>query len=123
MVVSRSNGHLNGYHENGGQGDTATTELEHGRGDTMRLMQRMVGLGHTLMDEQIKQIVNMAVGIRDHAEASARDRLRAGELLAALIARGVDVAMYLDKNNRIDDGKLTELVGHRNYAVAFDDRT
>lgn len=86
----------------------------------MRLMQRMVGLGHSMLDEQIQKIIETAVAVRDHPQASTRDRLRAGELIKSLIDRGIDVAMYLDKNNRMDDGKPTEIVDNRILRLEFD---
>ena len=86
------------------------------------LLQRMVEHSTNLADIEIEKTVRMAVSIRDDPDATRRDRMRAGELINALVAKGVDVAMYLHKNERLDDGHLTERVEHVSYAVAFDER-
>jgi hypothetical protein len=45
--------------------------------------------------------------VRDNG-ATDRERLRAAELLATLAHKGLDVAMYVDKNLRLDSGKPTD---------------
>jgi hypothetical protein len=71
-------------------------------------MQRVVNASEQLADKQLVKMINFAVSVRDNEDASDRDRMRAVELLNAMIAKGVDVAQYIDKLDRIDSGKPTE---------------
>ena len=89
---------------------------------TMTLMQKVVNATDKLYDLEIQKIVDFAVGVRDHPDAGFRDKLRACELLNNLMEKGIDVAQYLDKNDRLDSGKSTENIKEDvNYKIAFDE--
>lgn len=81
----------------------------HARGAVTFLM-RQLKRAEDLADRDWGQIVQFAARVRDDKTASIRDRIRATELLTTLIAKGVDVAVILDKNERLDGGKSTENV-------------
>ena len=78
----------------------------------LRIMQRAVERGEAVGDGGLAEAIIFAKSVIANKKASGRDRLRASEFLASVTAKGIDVAMYLDKNNRIDDGKDTERVSH-----------
>ena len=86
----------------------------------MGLMKKVVAVSHKLVDEQVQKIIDVAVSIRDNPDASGRDRLRASELLEKLAAKGVDVAQYIDKTERLDQGKPTENVNEV-FRLSFDE--
>lgn len=87
----------------------------------MKLMQSMVRVATGIADKEIAKMVNLAVTVRDDPKLSARDRMRAVELLNAMIAKGIDVAQYIDKTERLDSGKPTENVGVKLLKVEFDE--
>ena len=67
--------------------------------------------------EGLAKAIRLAQSLVDDDLATARDRLRASEFLSSVTAKGIDVAMYLDKNDRLDSGKLTENVKHDHAVV------
>ncbi len=62
------------------------------------------------VNSELEKNIRFAIGVRDDENASHRDRLRAMELLESIAKRGIDIAMYLEKNERIDSGQATESV-------------
>lgn len=86
------------------------------------LLQREVERGSELTDAQADANVRFAVAVRDDPASTRRDQLRALELLEAMRSRGVNVALYLDKADRVEAGKPTETVEHthRVYRLEFD---
>lgn len=75
-----------------------------------RSLQSFVRKTDDIAEDQIAQIVRFAVNLRDDPDSTPRDRLRASELLMSIVNKGIDVAMYLDKSERVDDGANTERV-------------
>jgi hypothetical protein len=77
----------------------------------LSVLQKQVTSAAVLSEQQAADNVRFAMAVRDDPLASHRDRLRAMELIESMIARGINVAMYMDKNDRLDSGKLTENAG------------
>ena len=88
---------------------------EHKPRSHLAMLEKQARHGEEVSDEQLKININYAVGIRDGEGYNSRERMRAIEYLDSIIARGVDVAMYLDKNDRLDGGHVTERVGFVKY--------
>jgi hypothetical protein len=103
----------------------------------LKMLQAAAARADNLASEQWGPCIVEAVRIRDSAESETRDKLRACELLATFANKGFDIAMYLDKNERLDAGEVTERVDNRilvippptlkapnanNPAIAGDDR-
>lgn len=83
--------------------------------DVLRILQSAVTRGHDVGAGPLAKAIKLANDMLDTGEP--RDQLRAGEFLASLTNKGIDVAMYLDKNERIDEGKHTESVKHDHAVV------
>lgn len=90
----------------GGNGG-ATPRVSAALGFLQRRLERSAHLERT----EWEPTVLFARTIRDDPKACNRDRIRASELIASLLERGIDVAEKFDKNERIDSGKFTENIG------------
>jgi hypothetical protein len=77
----------------------------------MRFLQSQIARGEQISTEQADANLRFAQGIRDNPQSSDRDRLRAMELIEAMVSRAIPVAMDQNKNDRIDSGQLTENAG------------
>lgn len=88
--------------DEGGLGDLRTCS------SSMKLMQSVVRVANNIAAEELSKMIRFAVSVRDNEECSARDRMRATELLASLMNKGIDVAQYIDKAERAAAGISTE---------------
>lgn len=61
-----------------------------------------------LAAEELPATLKMAVEIRDDRGSTKRERLHAGKLIEEIRAKGIDVAMYLHKLERVDGGQANE---------------
>lgn len=111
------NGNLNGD----GHAQLRDEASYRARGGWQTLM-RAVNRGETVAEEQYRKNVQLAVEMRDDPRRADRVRQRAAEFLNAMIEKGVDIAMYIDKTERIDSGQATERVVHEQttYRLEFD---
>lgn len=80
----------------------------------LRFLQARLAKSEEAMGEDWCQAVRFCRAIQADEKASARDRLRASELLTSLVDRGIGVAESLDKMDRLDNNKPTE-----NHIVKF----
>lgn len=99
----------NGHMLNGEAGAMGAVR-PHGHRAYAALLQRMVEKAESLADGEIAKIVTFAVRIRDDETLTPRDRMRASELLTALISKGIDIALYMDKSDRAEGGQATERI-------------
>ena len=76
----------------------------------LRLLQRAVREGWQIPEGVMKAAPNTATRIMLNENASVRDRLRAAEVLTAMMRDKISAAIALDKMERLDDGKATERV-------------
>ncbi len=74
----------------------------------MRLIQRAVKHHWDIPPEWLEKFPKVAAQIAANPERSARDRMRAIELLAALRRQDIDVAQIADKLERLEEGSATE---------------
>lgn len=74
----------------------------------LRLLQRAVREGWQIPEGVMKAAPNTATRIMLNENAPHRDRLRAAEVLAAMMRDKVAAAIALDKMERLDDGQATE---------------
>lgn len=105
----------------GGTGGVATQDAPTGRNrDVLRTIQTAIGRGLHIGEGGLARAVRMAESIIDSDDASPRDRLRAGEFLAALAHKGIEVAINESKNERLDTGKPTENLTHAVFVKGID---
>lgn len=108
------NGHANGLATRGAMGGLPLAPTGTPR-SALAYLTRTLNAGAELTESELAANIKFAVGVRDDPSASRRDKLRAVAHLDALMARGVDIAMYLDKCDRLDGGGVTERVGFVKY--------
>jgi len=95
-----------------GGSDEAEPTSPYGRRAIVRTMQSAVNRGLTVGQAGLARAIQFATDMLDDEASTDRDRLRASEFLASVAAKGIEVTMYLDKNERLDTGKATERVDH-----------
>lgn len=100
-------------------GDSTTQDSD--KSASMALMGRVVKAVDKMADSELEKIIRFAVEVRDDTSNHARERMRAAELLNTMIAKGVDIAQYIDKNDRLDKGKPTANVVNVTYVLVFDE--
>lgn len=113
----------NNHLENGGTvGGVTRPSKQGGIRSSLAMLQREVARADVLLEPQIRANLEFAVAVRDDPQAGLREKLRATELIEAMQSRGINVAMYLDKAERIEDGQVTDRHehNHRSIEVAFD---
>lgn len=76
----------------------------------LRLLQRAVTQGWEIPEAVWRAAPGICARILANEGATARDRLRAAEVLAAMARDKVNAAIALDKMERLDDGEATERV-------------
>ena len=76
----------------------------------LRLLQRAVTQGWEIPEAVWRAAPGICSRILANEGATARDRLRAAEVLAAMARDKVNAAIALDKMERLDDGEATERV-------------
>lgn len=103
-------------HEKGALGAGVTP----GARSALRFLQAELGRSSNLAETVTADTVRFALSVREDPSASYRDRIRASELIEAMVKRGVDIALYLDKADRVESGQPTEVVEHREMRVEFD---
>ena len=96
----------NGRNGRGGQG--AVLDPHHVRA-SLRMIQRAVNNGWNIKDEWLELIPAEAVEILT-TSPDERNRLRAMELIQAMIRDATSAAVALDKIERLDDDRPTEIV-------------
>lgn len=107
------------------QSDGSTAEPRGGNGGgignggraALRFLQSQITRGEKISDEQAGANLKFAQGIRDNPQSSDRDRLRAMELIEAMVARAITVAMEQNKYDRIDAGDATDKVNHSHAVI------
>lgn len=116
------NGHANGLAK-GGEGGAIAQGSQAQPRKALMLLTRAVQTGQEVTERETAANIRFAVSVRDDPASNTRDKLRATEFLEALAARGIDVALYLDKCDRLDGGHVTERVGFMKYVggVSEDD--
>ena len=120
--MSELNGH-GGYHENGGQGDSAPTPVidPHHKRQSYIMLSRAVDVATDVPVEAMKGAALSA--IKDMKDEDGRIRARAREFLLKLQDSGVAAAIGLDKMMRLDEGSATEHITHTTISLEFDDRS
>lgn len=73
-------------------------------------LKRQLHATDVLLDDELRKSIEFAVNVRDSPNVGPRERLRASELLESIRARGVEIAKYIDQQDRIEGGKSTERV-------------
>jgi len=76
----------------------------------LRLLQRAVTHGWEIPEAVWRAAPGICARILANDAATARDRLRAAEVLAAMARDKVNAAIALDKLERLDGGEATERV-------------
>lgn len=99
MIQSGNNGNGNGMGGKGG-GMQSRTQL--------RLLRKLVEKADVLLEEDFEKTVEFAQNVRGDENASKRDRIRATELLNAIVKMGAQAAVDSDKIERLDEGQATE---------------
>jgi hypothetical protein len=79
----------------------------------MAFLAKRLASSERIHESELEATLTFASTVRDTPTASVRDRIRAAELLAMLMERGIDVADKLDKMERLESGHDTERVGGR----------
>lgn len=110
------NGHLNGAAL-----PERAEESKYNR-SSLLMLNREIERGQKLSDEEAENQLRKIIAIRDDPQASKREVLRACECIEAMRTRSINVAMYLDKMERAEDGTATDVVEHREFRVSFDRR-
>lgn len=110
-------------HENG-QNGTGDSGGRTGAGRmvraSMRLLQSEIRTATEVTEKYTESVVRLYREVMADPKATNRDKLRATEMLMALSKRGVDVAMYVDRMERVEAGEATDVVEHREYRIEFD---
>lgn len=75
---------------------------------SLRLLKRAVTAGWKIPDAVMEQAPDICSRILNDDLSQSRDRLRAAEVLAAMMRDKVAAAIALDKMERLDDGQATE---------------
>lgn len=108
---------------NGGQGEFAREPQILSDGDrgheraSLRTLQRAVLNGWNIPQEWLDSLPEVAAQIARSGK-SDRDRLRALEVLKSMADSRVAAAVALDKIERLDSGKATEI--HKTFQLEFD---
>lgn len=77
---------------------------------SLRLLQRAVTAGWKIPDAVMEQAPDICARILNDDLSQSRDRLRAAEVLAAMMRDKVTAAIALDKMERLEDGEATDRV-------------
>lgn len=80
------------------------------RKSALRLLQRAISNGWQIPDEIMQQAPEVCARILNDDMSQSRDRLRAAEVLAAMVRDRINTAIALDKIERLDHGEATERV-------------
>jgi len=81
--------------------------------EALHTLTKEVQRGDAISVEQAEANLAFAVQMRDDPNfKDRRGKLRAVELIEAMRTRGFNIAMYLDKMDRVDHGLATESVDH-----------
>lgn len=81
-------------------------------------LQRRLAKADALMESEWEPIVQWCRDIiKGTNAADARTKMRANELLASLMDKGIGVAVDLDKMDRLDRGAATESVEHKHAVM------
>lgn len=73
----------------------------------LKTLTRMIRLGE-LSEEATKQAITMATAIINNESSTDRDRVNAGKLILQVQKLSLDAAIEMNKNDRLDQGKVTE---------------
>ena len=116
MAMTDGNGNGNGKDGNGngtpvqssgGEGGLQLMEQSGGRvRRSLQIIQRAAENGWLIKDEWLEALPKVAVQIA--ATGNPREKLRALEVLRAMMRDRVDAAVMLDKIERLDAGEATE---------------
>ena len=101
------NGNGTPTHSRGGEGGLQLMEQSGGRvRRSLQIIQRAAENGWLIKDEWLEALPKVAVQIA--ATGNPREKLRALEVLRAMMRDRVDAAVMLDKIERLDAGEATE---------------
>ena len=106
IMVSQNpnNGNGNGHGPPDDGGDKGGSTYSKGH---MAYLQRYLNHADANLD-QMGEIALFAQTVMDDPDAKVRDRLRASELLKSLADKGVDIAVVIDRMQRLDRGEPTD---------------
>jgi len=86
----------------------------------LQYLQRLIAAG-SLLPDAITSAATFCHKLVECEEASERDRNNAARTLATMAKMNADVAMVLDKIERLDSGQDTEQIGVRKINLTFDE--
>ncbi len=82
------------------QRDVEKSPHQYGLRSSLLALQREVERGEKISEERAEANVAFAVSVINDESSTVRDKLRATELIESMRARGIAVAMHLDKMER-----------------------
>ena len=92
------------------QPPAALDEPPHRQRSALRLLQKAVTHGWEIPEAVWRAAPGICARILASEQSTARDRLRAAEVLAAMARDKVNAAIALDKMERLEEGEATERV-------------